>query len=533
MSAVHEPGEELSELLQLLRTCPAEEESKERAQTEDYFLNHLSQSVGVAYEKIRYAVDNKEEHFLRRHAIRRIVKRLTIFNARPERVVSILTRDLNRSGYLRDHAVSEVTRAGLLRSIRAFLTLSEGVRSLHDPAQFLKERRYLLDLVSGALESTLFEGVKEEGIVVMMAKIADRHLEAPEYNHLSLEMRRKIVYLAAWRSVFAADSSLLFYKMWMLRHSGWTDLPEAELILLGKEFPHEAKRIGRMVDHSLGHRLVPKLHNLTIAMTLIYDAIGEYGTGVDAILKDPEFFTERIGEYHRLRSRDDFLRAGKRAWQAILYIFLTKSALAAVVEFSYVFLFKEAINWIAISLNLLVHPSLLFLLTTNLNDPGKRNRERVVALVSAVAYGRAAPQILLKRPLHGILGDVALAFYTFLFIAAAGAIVGMLHAVRFHSVDIFFFIFFLVLVLYFGFRIRHTARKMVLAEEPDGILWSLFELFVLPFVSFGRWITIKFDGINVIVFFLDMIIEAPLRLTLEFLDSFSLVLKEKKDEIYS
>ena len=526
-------GKELEELLQYLGEHPEEVLRGEQPLGDDYFLNHLSQRVGVAYEKIRYAVDNKEEHFLRRHAIRRIVKRLTIFNAEPERVVSILTRDLNRSGYLREKVLSDERRLALLLVIRAFLALSEGVRSLHDPALFLKERRYLLDLVSGAIEDALYENMKEECVVIMTAKIADRNLDAPEYGHLSFEARRKLIYIAAWRSVFAADTSLIFYKLWMLERSRWTEYSEAELFQLGKQFPKDARRLKRMIDPSLGHRLVPKLHDLTIAATLMYDALREYGPGLDAILKDRKFFAEKVGEYHRARSRGDFLRAGKRAWQAILYIFLTKSVLAAAVEFSYVVLFKEAINWVAVLLNLAIHPSLLFLLTTGLRDSGKKNREKVVGLVCDIAYGESGGQITLKNPIRGFLGDIALAFYTLLFVAVAAGIVSALHALQLHSVDIFFFIFFLVLVLYFGFRIRYGARKMVLSEESEGILWSLFELFILPFVSFGRWVSLKFDGINVVVFFLDMVIEAPLRLTLEFLDSFSLVLKEKKDEIYS
>ena len=74
---------------------------------------------------------------------------------------------------------------------------------------------------------------------------------------------------------------------------------------------------------------------------------------------------------------------------------------------------------------------------------------------------------------------------------------------------------------------------MELTGRKEGFLRSLLELLALPIVSVGRWLVTKFERLNVVAVFMDFVIELPLKMILKFFDSFSVVLKEKKDEIYS
>lgn len=43
-------------------------------------LNYLASKMALFYEKLRYSVDYKEEHLLRRSAIERIIKRIILLN---------------------------------------------------------------------------------------------------------------------------------------------------------------------------------------------------------------------------------------------------------------------------------------------------------------------------------------------------------------------------------------------------------------------------------------------------------------------
>ncbi len=69
-------------------------------------VNQLASKAGTLYEKIRYLVDYKEEHTIRRSAIERIIKRKVMIESDRNVGLSLL-EELVRGGYLPNDHVSE------------------------------------------------------------------------------------------------------------------------------------------------------------------------------------------------------------------------------------------------------------------------------------------------------------------------------------------------------------------------------------------------------------------------------------------
>jgi len=122
--------------------------------------------------------------------------------------------------------------------------------------------------------------------------------------------------------------------------------------------------------------------------------------------------------------------------------------------------------------------------------------------------------------------------YFVLFLIVFGAIVGALRGWNWSIVSIFLFLAFLTLVSYFALRIRHTANKWKVAVEDDRTIALAFNLFTLPIVRAGRWLSRKFSSINLFAFVLDFIIETPFKLLLHISDAFVSFLKEKQEDTY-
>lgn len=526
------PGVFMADFIEFLRKHKAMGQHNLPAQVKSE-TSAISREVGVLYEKLRFALDNKEEHFFRRYAVRRALRRVSLFSNDPERLLSILIADLIRGGYLASGELTDVQQEEAKQSLRTFTRMQTLLRNAHESSSYHEYRAFLLDIVAGAIEDAWYDNSREEGLVVMLARTAEKVFEGEELLEQDEEKRRIIFYITSWRSLFTADASLLRYKLWLIVCPGWDQLDDAGLARVVNRFPKISLQINHLISHPLGVSILPKIHDLSIAHTLLYDMVSTYGSGIETIIAEKKLLESHIRECIEERYRGDIERAQHRSFRAIMYIFATKSIMAVGVESLYVFVFKQSLNYIAIAINIVAHPALLFFLTGGVRKPDARNTTRAVLLTSAIVYDTPIPSIFLKKEHRGIVTDIALGLYTAFLGASIVGIIWGLNTLQFHSVDIFIFLLFLLLVLYFGFRIRSSALRMRFSNTREGFLRTFFELLLLPLISLGRWMSLRFEKLNIVVLFLDFFIEVPLRLILRFLDIFTRLVERKRDEIYT
>jgi len=53
----------------------------------------------------------------------------------------------------------------------------------------------------------------------------------------------------------------------------------------------------------------------------------------------------------------------------------------------------------------------------------------------------------------------------------------------------------------------------------------------VPIISVGKWLSEKFSQVNIFVFILDFIIEAPFKIIIEITEDWAKYVKERKDDI--
>ena len=95
-----------------------------------------------------------------------------------------------------------------------------------------------------------------------------------------------------------------------------------------------------------------------------------------------------------------------------------------------------------------------------------------------------------------------------------------------------FFLLFLSLVSYFGIKIRYSARELIVVAKKENFLTLILDLLAIPIVRAGRWISRNFARVNVFVFVLDVIIEAPFKSLIEVFEEWLAFIREKKEEIF-
>jgi len=103
---------------------------------------------------------------------------------------------------------------------------------------------------------------------------------------------------------------------------------------------------------------------------------------------------------------------------------------------------------------------------------------------------------------------------------------------KFNAVSIGFFIFFLSVVSFLGIKLRLDNKELQMQTRKEGFSSLLVDFFTVPIVRVGHWLSLKAPKVNVFVFILDVIIEAPFKSFVEISEEWVEYIKEKKDEIY-
>src|SRR5690606_31189402 len=86
--------------------------------------------------------------------------------------------------------------------------------------------------------------------------------------------------------------------------------------------------------------------------------------------------------------------------------------------------------------------------------------------------------------------------YLLTFVISFGLIIYILNLLDFNVVSIIIFILFLCMVAYFGYRIRQTARELVVIKKKESAVSIAVDFLALPIVRVGRWISVNFSKVN-------------------------------------
>ncbi|MBU2235773.1 hypothetical protein KKA01_01800, partial [Patescibacteria group bacterium] len=122
--------------------------------------------------------------------------------------------------------------------------------------------------------------------------------------------------------------------------------------------------------------------------------------------------------------------------------------------------------------------------------------------------------------------------YAIGFTLSFGALIAFLAFINFNWVSILFFIFFLTIVSFLGIKLRQDNKELRMQTQKEGFFSILVDFFTIPIVRVGHWLSLKAPKINVFVFILDVIIEAPFKSIVHVSEQWLDYIREKKDDLY-
>ncbi len=491
-------------------------------------------AAASAYEALRNTLEYDEEHLVRRNAIRRHLKRRWNEES-AEKLAADLLRELIWAHYLPNKQVPESMTQVIAGVLEKYRRIFDSLESKSRERQ--RSSVWILDVLSTEIEYLLAPPIMEEALASLAyAELRKRmvwesRLVAEQDHDLQL-------YIAIHRTILKSNIPTLRFRVLTLYYPGWTKLSASDSLV--KEIADHLETVIQSVEHQLSYRAVEGLTRLVRRHAALFHALQ------DAAKDNPEAFVSAIEAKDRdavdhalteaLEAR--YVRFGsrlqQRAFRAILFLFLTKMVLALLIEWPYEQIVLQTTNPIPLLANIIFHPVLLGIIALTVHIPKKKNTALILgAAHGLLGFGPDFSVTFRRRRTWsaGASGVVFEILYGLFSIVTIGVIVMILRRFSFNPVSIAFFLFFLCLVTYFGFRIRLSKRELVIVEQSNGFLGIIGDILFIPIIRAGRWISLRAPRINIVLFFLDFIIEAPFKAAIRLIESWLAFLREKKEEI--
>ncbi len=492
-------------------------------------VNKLTGKAGAFYEKVRYFVDYKEEHTIRRSAIERIIRRKVMIEIDNNIGLSLL-EELVSGGYLPNDRVSEGVGKDVQKILNRFLLVRKHIGS--KLLRNLKLKSRLINLAATEIDLFLFPRPNDNLLVdAFYSTIKNSIKYSGELSNIQFGRQ---VYVACRRLLLQEDDPTIFYSLWLKSVPEWSEITsELDVARAEVDFYVLIKNIIAEIEDPIRFQIQSKLRNYGLYFSVLKEIVDKHAAESEQILADHHEFDHEVEEVLEKKNKKENERIKKSGKRAIVYVFCTKIILAFALELPYELFYIHGVNYVAFVTNILFHPFLLFLMTRSIKPLGKENTEKITEGLHEVLYTGEVKKMSVKPSESGImLTLIFFLLYGVLFLVSFGIILWVLLFLKFNVMSIFLFLLFLTFVSSFGLRIRYTAERWRIRNEEEGTLSLLWNLFTLPIVKMGRWLSLKFASVNVFVFVMDFLIEVPFKLVLATSDGFLSFLKEKRDETY-
>jgi len=87
------------------------------------------------------------------------------------------------------------------------------------------------------------------------------------------------------------------------------------------------------------------------------------------------------------------------------------------------------------------------------------------------------------------------------------------------------------LICFAGLKIRQQSKELSIGKEKENGWLFLVDLFALPLIRMGKWLSGQWAKFNILVIIFNLILEVPFQIFVKFLENWHRFLKDKKEEI--
>jgi hypothetical protein len=499
------------------------QEPKAELTTERIHVPEIGGNLSFAYEQLRNAAEYREVHLLMRGAIQRFLHREVDWRYEGNKVGLELITELTQARYIENNTVAANIPRKIDEIIREYKNILNNLKAHSTRAEQMRRFMWVEEIASVEIEHLIIDYKNAEAFAEFAyAHLLDR-VDRKPFNEADESTYSLGLYVAMHRALLKSDRAVVRYNVMQLYRTHGQDMLSI--------FETVNKQVDELFNAPITNKLFRLINRHGAPLRAIFETIQSH-PHPDKLISQMDTLNGRI----RTVSEQQYSATRKRLTtgiiRSIIFIFITKMLIGFAVEVPFDIAVHGAILWFPLAINLMFPPIYMALLGLSLRTPGPANTEAIVNRVDRILYDSDKPIVytLGKKPRKS-MNNLFNFIYLLTFLISFGLLLWLLSTLHFNLASGVIFFVFLSVVSFFGFRLMRMAKEMVIVDENPSFIDIIVDFFLTPFIRAGQWLSDKYSKINLITNFLDIAIEAPLKVLLRVLREWTLFLREKRDEL--
>jgi len=493
-------------------------------------VDYVASRVATLYEKLRQVIDFQEEHLLRKNAIERVLKRRLLLSHNPEELAEPLIYELIRGGYFPNDQIPENKIEKVKKVLEKYIYLLDSIPPTS--RQKIELELWIQGLTACEIEETLLPPQKENALLEYMIETMRERIKIT--NQIPENEKDIQIFIACQKALLKSDQTLISYRLLNYHWPEWKEIRTEQLPVISKEIPLLKGKIDKEITSSIGKKIFKTISHHTAPFLVIGDVVSENPSEALKFFEEPEILEQKLLNAYNKRHKNCKAKIRRSGTRSVISIFLSKVVLTFLIEIPFDIYITKKFALPNLGINLLLPPFLMFLIVASIRAPRPENTPRVVMEAIGAIKTTRQPEVYpiqLPKKRGMILNVILTLVYSIVSIGVFLAMIEGLLKINFSILSIVIFFIFFCLIAFSGIKTQQWVRELKIGEEKEGIRAFLLDLFFLPFVRAGRWLSVQFQKYNILILLLNLFFEAPLQTFFEFLESWRRYIKEKKEEM--
>lgn len=492
------------------------------------FASGIASELAAWYERLRTAIENRDEEVILRAAIERILRRRLLLGGNGKTVGPLLVKELIWARYFPEESISDDQISEVEQSIDLYLDLRNSIPKHNKiPEPELNEWTY--HLMASDLEDRLNPTPQKEAMISYIF----RNLKKMVTIRDDTEETRDIQVFIAIRKAFARED--LPFLRYALFNQYFGRLTQNNLRQTTESFSKGKKIIEEQLNYPGRFKIFEFVKRQIPPFLILEDIFEKYNSKIRDLISKPEDFVNIITETCGARYTNISGKVRRAIIRSIIFVLLSKSFLAFTVEETYDRFVYGHIVWTSIAMNIAIPVGMMIIVSFFIRAPGKDNTNKIIDRINSLLFD-GTPDLGRSLSFHHkpraktLLDTIFTIIWLGTYLLSFGAIIYTLSRLNFNFVSQTFFIFFFALITFLSYRINQAANVYTVREK-TRLLTPFIDFFFMPIARVGRYLADGIRQINVFIFVLDMLIEAPLKGIIAIFEQWFTFLHSKREDL--
>lgn len=492
-------------------------------------VNPIVSELATWYEKFRNAIEYREEEVILRASIERIIKRRLLLGGSGKSVAGPLVRELTWARYFPDGSIEEPTIEKIEKTVDLYLKLRTQTLSKHKIRETLLNK-WIYQLMSSEIEHVLTNNIEKETVSNYIFHILRNNVKITDDND---DVRDVQVFIAIRKAYAKDDLAFLHFNLFQ-QYFG--ELNDESVENISDKFLEGYKEIEAQLNYPARYKIYSYVKRQIPPFLILEDILRNTKEKFIELAKNDDEFQTIVYDACQARYNNIIAKVKRAIIRSVIFILLSKVFLAFTIEGTYERFVYGGIQWLNIGINIAVPTILMIASSLFIRTPGKDNSARILDRIRILLFD---PNPQIGRPIFvkhkpqkskSLLENIFSVLWFATFFLSFGAIMYVLSKLHFNLVSQGFFLFFLTIVSFLSYRINQTAHLYTVADK-QGLLTPLVDFFFMPIARIGRYLTEGISQLNILLFVLDLIIEAPFKALVAFFDQWFHFLHAKREDL--